>query len=116
MAVLKVVPLVFAGEHVPTAVGMLLPHDPTHWKTAAGTIGDTGGVAKWFVIVAVQITAPAKKPETLHCWTVVTGDVEIVVVVVHVPPPARITGFVPRHRVIVTVEAGDADSAPVEVT
>ena len=79
-------------------------------------MGLAGAGANKFVITAVQITAPAKKPETLHCWTVVTGAVEVVVVVVHVPPPPMISAFVPTHFVIVTVDGGDAESAPVAVT
>ena len=73
---------------------------------------------KWFSIVAVQITTPPPpSAEPLHCWTVATGATdEIVVVLVHVPPPPRITAAVPKHLVIVTDDAGVGESVPAGVT
>ncbi|MEP7215006.1 MAG: hypothetical protein ABI782_02070 [Anaerolineaceae bacterium] len=69
---------------------------------------------KWFAIVTLQITAPPPPfPDPLHCWIVVTGCVDVDVVVVQVNV---LTGPVaPTHLVIVRVEGGLAASWPAAV-
>jgi hypothetical protein len=60
----------------------------------------------------VQITTPPPPlPEPLHCWMAVTGSAEVVVVVVHVPPPAPIGPAAPVH--FVTVICDGAVAAPL---
>lgn len=98
------------GEQIPTAV---VSNDPTHWYTVAGTIGLDGVPMKWFVTVAVQIsTPPFPFAEPLHCWTLTTGEVETRLVVAQVPAPAMTATRVPTHRVVTTVEGGDAAMDP----
>ncbi|MFA7248282.1 MAG: hypothetical protein WC273_01465 [Dehalococcoidia bacterium] len=62
-------------------------------------------------------TPPPFSAEPSHWCTEETGATDdTAVVVVQVPVPARIAAAVPTHRVMVTVEAGEGDSAPVAVT
>ncbi|RLT41124.1 MAG: hypothetical protein DWI58_09420 [Chloroflexi bacterium] len=66
--------------------------------------------------MATQITTPPPlAPTALHCVTRATGVVEIVVVVVQVPAFTLIWAAVPTQRLVVTVERGAAESAPVAV-
>jgi hypothetical protein len=68
---------------------------------------------KWFVTVAVQIsTPPLPFADTLHCWTLATGDGETTLVVAHVPAPAMISTRVPMHLVVTTVDGGAAAIDP----
>ena len=56
---------------------------------------------------------PPPLPEPLHCWTVVTGSVKVDVAVVQV---SVLSGpEAPTHLVIVRVEGGVVDNAPVGV-
>ena len=65
-------------------------------------------------IVTLQITAPPPPfPDPLHCWIVVTGCVDVVVVVVQV---SVLSGpEAPTHLVRVSVEGGLAASSPAAV-
>jgi hypothetical protein len=69
---------------------------------------------KWLATVTVQITEPPPPlPDPLHCWTVVTGWDEVVVVVVQV---SVLSGpAAPTHLVIVRVDGGVVESAPAAV-
>ena len=112
-----VTPGVFTGEQVPEAGGLLNApmNELAHWYTVAGSTGLDGVPLNWLVMVAVQMTVPPGPREALHCWTVVTGEVETDVLLMQVPPPEAITAAVPTHRSTVTVEGGDAASVPAGV-
>lgn len=67
-------------------------------------------------MLETQITTPPPPPPTpLHWSMLATGEVEMVVVVAQVPAPAVICAAVPVHFFTTTVDAGETDSAPVDV-
>jgi hypothetical protein len=108
----EVTPAVLAGVQVPGAPVPVIT-DPTHWYTVAAVIA-AGLALKWLEIVTVQTTVPPPPlPEPLHCWTVATGSDDVVVMVAHVS--VLMGPEAPTHLVIVTVEGGEAESAPPAV-
>ncbi len=80
-------------------------------------MASSGGLVKWFVTVTLQITTPPPPlPEPLHCWTTVTGSVEMVTTgSSQVPSPSAIGPAAPTQRVTVTVEGVVGSRVPALV-
>ncbi len=116
-AVTDVMPGVLTGVQIAGAPGPVIS-EPTHWYTVAYSVAAVMASrlpVKWFVIVTVQFTVPPPPlPDPLHCWTVRTGAVSVVVAVVQVSEESGPDA--PTHLVVVIVEGGVAESAPVSVT